>query len=303
LPLKLTTESPPKLLPLTVSMKAGLPTGVLFGLRELIIGGGLIVKLAELEVTPPELTVTPTVPAVVIKPAGILTINWLVVTEVGVSVLPLKLTVEPPPKPLPLTVRVNAAPPAVALVGLMELIIGGGLTVKLAELEVTPPELTVTATVADVEIKFAGMVTISWPAVMELGVSALPLKLTIESAPNPLPFTIRVNAGPPAVALVGLIELIIGGGLIVNVTEFEVAPPELIVTGTMPGVTSRLAGTAAVTWVVLPGDTVVVKAVPLKLTDESEPNPAPFTVKVNPGAPAVANIGLMLVMLGAIVPE
>jgi hypothetical protein len=130
----------------------------------------------------------------------------------------------------------------------------------------------------------------------------VPLKLTIESAPKPLPFTVNVNAGPPAAVLVGLIELITGGGLIVKVAGFDVAPPELSVTETIPGVAIALAGTAAVTWFEFPGVTVVGTAAPLKFTTESDPNPAPFTVSVKPGSPAVAEVGLMLVMFGATVP-
>lgn len=73
------------------------------------------------------------------------------------------------------------------------------------------------------------------------------MKFTTESAPKPLPFTVNVNAAAPAAMLVGLIEVTTGGGLIVNVTALEVAPPEVSVTETVPGVAMRLAGTGAVT--------------------------------------------------------
>lgn len=54
------------------------------------------------------------------------------------------------------------------------------------------------------------------------------LKLTCEFATNPVPFTVRVNAGPPAVALKGeILETVNGltGGKIVSVTVLEVPPP------------------------------------------------------------------------------
>jgi len=47
-------------------------------------------------------------------------------TNVVVRLLPFQLTTEPETNPVPLTVRVNAAPPAVALAGDSELIVGTG---------------------------------------------------------------------------------------------------------------------------------------------------------------------------------
>ena len=53
-------------------------------------------------------------------------------------------------------------------------------------------------------------------------------KLTCEFDTNPVPFTVRVNSGPPAVALEGeMFETANGarGGKIVSVTILEVPPP------------------------------------------------------------------------------
>jgi len=82
---------------------------------------------------------------------------------------------------------------------------------------------------------------------------------------------------------------------------FEVAPAEVSVMELEPASTVRSAVIVAVTWFEL--TTVVATAVPLKSTTESNPNPAPFTVTMRSGPPAVVVAGLMLVILGAIVPE
>jgi hypothetical protein len=201
--------------------------------------------------------------------------------------------------PAPFTVNVNPGLPAVTVLGEIDVILG--VIVKFAEFDVTPPEVMVTGTVFAVVIALAGTEAVAWPLFTTVVVKGAPLKFTTEPAANPLPFTVSVNAAPPATAVAGLIELITGGGLIVNVAGFDVAPPEVTVTETLPGVAIADAGTAAVTWFGL--TTVVANCAPLKLTTESPPNPSPFTVSVKPGAPAVAELGLILVMFGATVPE
>ena len=62
-----------------------------------------------------------------------------------------------------------------------------------------------------------------------------------------VPFTVSVRAGPPAVAEVGLIEVIVGGGgLIVKADPLLVTPLENTVTVAEPAAITRFAGTAAV---------------------------------------------------------
>ena len=56
-------------------------------------------------------TVMGAVPAVAVLVAGMLTVIWLLVTDAGVSEVPLKFTVAPELKPVPLSVNVNAEPP------------------------------------------------------------------------------------------------------------------------------------------------------------------------------------------------
>jgi xanthosine utilization system XapX-like protein len=107
--------------------------------------------------------VTFTVPAVAMSVAGTLTVICVDVCVTGVSAgfVP-KLTVELAIKFVPVRVRVNAAPPAVALVGLMEVRVGAGfaaaLTVKFAAADVPPPGVgfvTVTGNVPAVAISAA----------------------------------------------------------------------------------------------------------------------------------------------------
>lgn len=66
--------------------------------------------------------------------------SCVALTKVVARALAPKLTNEVETKPVPFTVRVKAAPPALALVGEMVVIVGAGLfTVKLTGLEVPPP--------------------------------------------------------------------------------------------------------------------------------------------------------------------
>ena len=56
--------------------------------------------------------------------------------------------------------------------------------------------------------------------------SVFPFHFTVDVETKFVPFTVNVNCAPPAVAQVGLIELVVGTGLlIVNVCGFDVPPP------------------------------------------------------------------------------
>jgi len=113
-----------------------------------------------------------------------------------------------------------------------------------------------------------------------------------------VPFTVNVNCGPPAVAQVGLVEVIVGDAVIVNVTAFDVPPQGVItVIEAVPAVAISEAGTVAVSCV--EETKVVVSAVPFHLTVEPDMKLVPFTVNVNCGPPATAQFGLSEVMLGA----
>ena len=51
-------------------------------------------------------------------------------------------------------------------------------------------------------------------ALTKVVVLAAPLNFTTEVETNPVPFTVRVKAAPPAVALVGEREVAVGAGLL-----------------------------------------------------------------------------------------
>jgi hypothetical protein len=145
LPLNFTTELETKPVPLTVSGKAAPPATMPVGLSEVIVGAGLLtVKLAAVEVPPPGagfVTVTGTIPAVAMSPAGMDAVSCVALTNVVVAATPLKLTAAPLTKPEPVTVRVKPVLPAVALLGESVVMTGGGLVTEklMAGVEVPPP--------------------------------------------------------------------------------------------------------------------------------------------------------------------
>ena len=91
--------------------------------------------------------------------------------------------------------------------------------------------------------------------------------------------------------------VIVGVAAIVNVFAFDVPPHGVTtVTEAVPAVATREAGTVAVSCVEEP---LVVSAVPFQFTVEPETKLVPFTVKVNPEPPAVAQVGLSELIVGA----
>src|SRR5436305_495547 len=85
----------------------------------------------------------------------------------------------------------------------------------------------------------------------------------------------------------------------VNVCPFEVPPPGAglkTVTGNVPPASRSLAAIAARSRVALTN--VVVLALLLKRTTESETKPEPFTVSVSAAPPAVLDAGEILVVTG-----
>jgi hypothetical protein len=142
--LKFTTEDELKFVPLTVNVKAAPPANVLVGESDVSVGSGLFTVNGEFPDVPPPgsgfFTVTLNVPAVAMSDARIAAVTCVALTNVVVLSTPLKLTVAPVTKPVPLTVSVNPAPPAVALVGAIDVSTGGGfVTGRLTVAEVPPP--------------------------------------------------------------------------------------------------------------------------------------------------------------------
>ena len=61
----------------------------------------------------------------------------------------------------------------------------------------------------------ADTVAVSWVDEPNVVVSAAPFQFTVDPETKFVPFTVSVNPGPPAVAQVGLSELIVGLALTV----------------------------------------------------------------------------------------
>jgi hypothetical protein len=167
-------------------------------------------------------TVTFTVPAVAISAAGIVATICVLVTDDGVIAgLDPKFTVAPVTKPVPVRVNVNAAPPAVAEAGAIEVSVGPetALIVNDRLPDVPPPGAGfVTVTVAEpaVTISAAVIAAVNCVALTNVVVLAAPLNFTtdVDTNPVPLTLTVRVKAAPPAVALVGESEVSVGAGLL-----------------------------------------------------------------------------------------
>src|SRR5205809_707882 len=115
-----------------------------------------------------------------------------------------------------------------------------------------------------------------------------------------VPFTVRVKAAAPAVALPGVSEPIVGTGLLmVNVSAPEVPPPgvgENTVTDAVPAVATSLAGIAARNCV--PLTNVVVRALLFHRTTDPLTKFVPFTVSVKAPPPAVVLVGDSEVTVG-----
>ena len=182
-------------------------------------------------------------------------------------------------------------------------ITGAAAIVNVCAFDIPPPGVgftTVTEAVPAVDIRDAGTVAVSCVEETNVVASAVAFHCTVEVPTKFVPFTVKVNCGPPAAAQVGLIEVVVGTGLLmVNVTGFDVPPPGegvLTVTWTVPAVVTFAAGTIAVSCVA--ETKVVVSPEPFQLTTELETKLVPFTVKVNCGDPARHELGLIEVIVG-----
>jgi hypothetical protein len=155
-----------------------------------ITGVFAIVNVCAFDVPPHGVTtVIEAVPAVAMRAAGTVAVSCAAETNVVTSGVPFQFTVEPETKLVPFTVSVNCGPPAVAQVGLSELIVGTAriviTSVALAELQEPAPLLAV-------------IVTLVVPAVV--GVPEITPVLI---------FTLRPGGSGLAVKLVGLLVAVI----------------------------------------------------------------------------------------------
>jgi hypothetical protein len=281
-------------LPFTVSVNAGPPAVAVVGAILPIVGPLAIVKLTAFVVSVLDSTVTWAVPGAAIRFANTGAVTWVSLITLVASAAPFHCTAVPVVNPVPFTVSVKAGPPAVALLGLSELIVG--VTLKFTRLEITPPEATVIWAVPANRSRFGVAAAVSWFAFTTVVASGVPFHCTVAPEAKSLPFTVSVKAGPPAAALVGLTLLIVGAASTAKGTAFDATPVVAAVIWAVPGVVSRLAGTAALSWFAL--TKLVVRPDAFHRTVDPELKFVPFTVKVKPGAVAVAELGVMLVIVG-----
>ncbi len=127
--------------PFSVSVNAGPPAAADEGEMLLMVRFEVTVKGSGAdEVCPVADTPTASVPAVAMRLAGTDAVNCVDETKEVLSVDPFHVTTAPLEKPEPLAVRVNAAPPATAVLGeMLERTSGGAVIVKFAELDTRLP--------------------------------------------------------------------------------------------------------------------------------------------------------------------
>jgi antibiotic biosynthesis monooxygenase (ABM) superfamily enzyme len=179
-----------------------------------------MVNVCAFEVPPPGVgftTVTCAVPLVATSAAGTTAVSCVEETKVVVRAEPFQFTFDVEMKFVPFTVRVNWALPAVVELGLIEVVVGAGLSiVNVCAFDVPPgPEplggfTTVTCAVPLVATSAAGTTAVSCVEETKVVVRAEPFQFTFDVEMKPVPFTVRVNWALPAVVELGLIPLVVG---------------------------------------------------------------------------------------------
>src|SRR5580658_7734240 len=127
----------------------------------------------------------------------------------------------------------------------------------------------------------------------------------LDPVTNPVPVTVRVNADPPAIAVLGDIPLVVGAALplILNVRVPVVPPPgDGLDTATVaePILATSLEESAMVNCAALTN--VVVRAALFHNACDVETKPLPFTVNVSPEPPAITELGESDVICGTEFP-
>lgn len=250
------------------------PTKPFVGEKDVIVGGGTgSVKELALVAVPPAV-VTAIVP--VEAPVGTVAVILVALTtEYVVAAIPLNLTAVAPVKFVPVMVTVA---PIVELLGVNELIVGAGITVKLDPLVAVPPGVVteiipVVDPVGTVAVILVELTTVKV-------VAAVPLKLTAVVPVKFVPVMVIVVPIPP---LVGVKDEIVGAGTTVKLEELVTLPPGVVI-AIVPVVAP--VGTVAVILVAL-FTVKLVAFVPLKDTAEAHEKLVPVIVTVEPIDPLV----------------
>ena len=207
-----------------------------------------------------------------------------------VTGVPLKVTLPLPctvPKFVPAIVTEESVAP---VFGVSEVITGVDATVKFTPALDTPPAIVTTTFPL---LAPAGTATVMLPALHELTVAAVPLKLTVLPpcvAPKLEP---AITTDEPTAPLLGVIVLMLGGGTTVKLTP-ALGTPDTVTT-TLPVLAP--AGATAVMLLALHDVTLAV--IPLKLT-LLVPGIAPkFEPAITTDEPTGPELGERLLIAGA----
>jgi hypothetical protein len=180
-----------------------------------------IVNVTALDVAPQVpgfTTVIEAVPAVAMREAGTVAVSCVEEANVVVSAVAFQFTSEVETKFVPLTVNVKSVPPTVAQFGFSELIVGVPLIVNVTAFDVAPQVpgfTTAIEAVPGLAMLAFGTVAVSRVEETNVVVSEVPFHFTVEPETKFVPVTVNVNPLPPAMAQVGLSELMVGTALIV----------------------------------------------------------------------------------------
>src|SRR6266480_1578688 len=202
-PLNSTAVAPLKLVPLIVTL---VPTGPLPGVKLVIVGGLMTVKLAALLAVPSEVV---TLIGPLETPAGTVAVIAVAEPTVKLALVPLNSTAVAPLKLVPLIVTLVPTGP---LPGVKLVIVGGLITVKLPALLAVPSE--VVTLIGPLETP-AGTVAVI--AVAELTVK-LALTLLNSTAVAPLKLVPLIVTLVPTGPLPGVRLVMVGGLALETVT-------------------------------------------------------------------------------------
>jgi hypothetical protein len=197
-------------------------------------------------------------------------------TYVVIRGLPFQRTTESVTNPEPVTVRVNASPPAFTWTGETEVNAGIPLSIgRLSDEDVPPPgaglKTATRAAPADV-ISPVPNDTVKVVALTKVVVRVEELNVATELGTNPVPVSVRVKAGPPAVSSDGESDFKTGTGFsftIAKVSAVDEPPPGRglkTVTDALPA-EAMSAPSIRATRCVLPWN-VVVRGLPFQHTTE-----------------------------------
>jgi hypothetical protein len=249
-PFQSTTDFEVKPVPLTVMVKAADPATMESGDKLEIAGGGdTTVKFTGEEVRDPVETVIEDAPAAATSFALTFALRLVALPNVVASAEPFQSIAEVAVKFDPLTVNRNWLLPATVDEGANDLITGGGwLMVKPAGADLALPAATVTAAVPAWAIRSAVTGTVSLVALANAVGRDVPFHCTIDDAVKPVPFTVSVKEGPPAVADDGVRLPIAGfpGLVMAKVSGVEVCPLSETLTEADPDTAINPAPTVAV---------------------------------------------------------